>query len=824
MPATDSGPSTHRLGRYHLSDSLGGGPTGEVFRGKVYGIAGMDRDFAVKRFHPNFVTGSAAAAEVAVAAQLYGSLDHPKIAKLQELGVSGDQTFTAVEYVPGVDLAQLIDHEKLPLGAAARLVVEIGRAVGYAHRRSMTHLGLAPTNVICTDRGEIKVTDFGFLPSRLPRRPAEDVSLQARLCYLAPEQLEGAECSAATDVYQLGTMAFELMVGRKPYAGRSGVALANQILGGSVPESGLAIQFQKILSKAMARNPNDRYPDAGAFADAIEAALRSCTAEGTLDDVGRAVSEREVFLADSREAQASGTLSFPIPAPPKAGRAAALNVTTPPPLPSNPPSSLGRIKLKKKSVVVRRPAPPVIPQVPDEEIELLDSTIDVELLSDEENAPDTVPSMDAPVMEEGKRRESSGLLLGPAGTDAAAKRSQFIGGEANAHAKAHAARDTEEVTAASVDDAWDTGEVTVASVDAAWDAEEVTALSSMDALARDTEEVSAPSSMDALARDTEEVAAPLMDASKSPSGAVTATGAAVPTPPAAESPAAFPPPLEDVILTPPPLYGTPPGISIPNYLLYPGMAAVVALVAVLTFKLLAAGDPKRPGSEQNDLALVAALPVESDAAALIANTSDAAAPAANTSDAAAPLAKAADAAVLVAETADAAVLVATTADAASSEEPAVPEEPIAIPTPALSGDGLQIASNPAGAKVYLDGTLVGMTPVTLDASSDRHRLALIMPGYDLHTGEINGQGNFAFDLSEVVPPGGPAGIKVRCKEKNRYYVFVDDNAVGQLCPTERIGVFKGKHVVEIYDPITDSRRRFSAHVKETRLSLRVKVD
>ena len=72
--------------------------------------------------------------------------------------------------------------------------------------------------------------------------------------------------------------------------------------------------------------------------------------------------------------------------------------------------------------------------------------------------------------------------------------------------------------------------------------------------------------------------------------------------------------------------------------------------------------------------------------------------------------------------------------------------------------------------------------------------------------------------------GFPGGIKVRCKKTNRYYVFVDGKAVGQLCPTERIGVSRGKHVVEIYDPVTDTRREFDVDVVDTRLSVRIRVD
>jgi hypothetical protein len=162
-------------------------------------------------------------------------------------------------------------------------------------------------------------------------------------------------------------------------------------------------------------------------------------------------------------------------------------------------------------------------------------------------------------------------------------------------------------------------------------------------------------------------------------------------------------------------------------------------------------------------------------------------------------------------------------DAGRGETESTPDAAVA-PAIKKPSDKLEVGSKPSGAKVYLDGTLVGTTPVTLDASADSHRLALVLPGYALYTGDIDGNGLFNIDLNEVTPPEGPGGIKIRCKKTDRYYVFVDDKPVGQLCPSERIGVAKGKHVVEIYDPITDSRREFNVEVVDTRLSLRVKVD
>jgi hypothetical protein len=181
---------------------------------------------------------------------------------------------------------------------------------------------------------------------------------------------------------------------------------------------------------------------------------------------------------------------------------------------------------------------------------------------------------------------------------------------------------------------------------------------------------------------------------------------------------------------------------------------------------------------------------------------------------------------------DAAVDEALVIDAAEAviEEPvdAAPVEPaidaggdVAPPDPS---DKLVIRSTPPGARVYINGADEGKTPVTIAASNDRHSLALVLPGHDLYLAEVDGKGAHDAKLVAVAPPEGPGGIKVRCKADDRYYVFLDGKPTGQLCPTERLGVQKGEHTIEVYDLVSETRKTFNARVKETRVSVRVRVD
>ena len=858
--APGTGPSLQRLGRYHLSDCLGGGPTGEVFRAKVYGVAGMDREFAVKRFHTSLVADPQAAAALASAARMYGALEHPRIARLHEFGDAGAHTFTATEYVPGLDLAQLNDQGSLSLGTAARLVVQIGRAVGYAHGRGLSHLGLAPTNVICSDRGQIKVTDFGVLPPRLSSNPAGDDSLRQRLCYLAPEQIKGLRTSPATDVYQLGTLAYELMVGRRPYRSSSNADLAKQMLGMSVPETGLPRPYEKLLQRALARSPFERFPDAGAMADALEAALRSSPTPGSAADAGEAVSTRLHVLREQRDGQASGILSFPVPAPPKAPRAEVLaqvaatpSAQTIPPIPSGRPPS----------------AAETVPYLEDLETETPIGDFRDEAPTLAGGSSDQVPTLVRPDVGDDELSVDANMELGPAGTDPSVAPQDLLGGVASAYTPPDEA--PTRIQAEPRQETQDDAETVVRDDIVTQEDEYSLVLGDSGPRQRRLESTlgelepsgvyDAPPSAEEPQSVINRQAAPGIPSvpAMPPIPAIPPVPAIASTPeipvpgPAGSDFSSIPVPYahspnenselivvdsggpQSVPVPPPPTVDSgigsrahrmpaellPPGQSHPakpdsgKSMLLPAIlgGAALAVGAFFGYQYLTADSAPseqtaKVVAHDGGLVIPAAHPpttaMASDAATAVAAT-------------------VADAAAMVAATTqDAASALAAPPDAATALAVIEPDEPD-DPEPGAS-ERLRIHTVPAGAKVYLDGTMVGTTPVDLDASTDQHRLALLLPGHDLYTSDIQGTGQLNIELAEVTPPGGPAGIKVRCKNKNRYYVFVDGDPVGQLCPSERIGVSKGPHVVEIYDPLTDSRKAFNVNVVDTRLSVRLKVD
>ena len=286
--------ATERVGRYQLLEPIGGGPNGAVSRAKVFGVAGFERQFAIKRFSSELTASASAAQALSAAARSYGSLEHPRIARMSEFGVAQGQTFTAVEMVPGLDAMRLIAESKLggsglAVGGALALISQAARAVGYAHGRGLSHLGLSPTNIIVTADGDVKVTDFGILSATITARPVDTPRLAQRIGYLAPEQLAGETTSAATDVFVLGVIAYELVTSQRAFYGDTPHALAQAILAGPPTEPPLPRPIVRVLGRCLARSQFERFPDARAFADALDAALRVAPVPGTRKDIGAQV-------------------------------------------------------------------------------------------------------------------------------------------------------------------------------------------------------------------------------------------------------------------------------------------------------------------------------------------------------------------------------------------------------------------------------------------------------------------------------------------------------------------------------------------------------
>jgi Tfp pilus assembly protein PilV len=217
-----------------------------------------------------------------------------------------------------------------------------------------------------------------------------------------------------------------------------------------------------------------------------------------------------------------------------------------------------------------------------------------------------------------------------------------------------------------------------------------------------------------------------------------------------------------------------------------------------------------------------------------------------------PIAATRDAAVALAAKPDAAATVAAKPDAATQVAAVVPDAAAAVPADAAveidatelaavspdaavatkavatkASDQLEVTSTPAGARVFVDGSDIGKTPVKTPGSADRHTLAVLLPGHDLYIAEVDGAGVYNITLEPVKFPKSGPGIKIeKCKQKNRYYIYLDGKPSGQTCPTEKriIASGLGSHTVEVYDIVTETKKKYEVDIEDARLSTRVRIE
>jgi serine/threonine protein kinase len=217
-------------------------------------------------------------------AQILGKLNHSGIATIYESGTADDNRtpFVAMELVSGVPIHHFCRQRDLTVEQRVSLLIQVARAVAYAHSIGIVHRDLKPGNILVTEDGEAKVLDFGIaMDLQLDERTVitQTGQLLGTLQYMAPEQVDQTTCesSTRTDVYALGLIAFELLTGTSVHSGRdsSMYELVRSIRDDepatlSTFDRALRGDLETIVSKALAREPQRRYPDASALADDLD--------------------------------------------------------------------------------------------------------------------------------------------------------------------------------------------------------------------------------------------------------------------------------------------------------------------------------------------------------------------------------------------------------------------------------------------------------------------------------------------------------------------------------------------------------------------------
>ena len=268
-----------RLGPYEIADQLGAGGMGEVYRATD---TRLDRTVAIKVLPEHLATDPQRRERFEREAKAVSSLNHPHICTLHDIGEQDGTHYLVMELVEGDTLQQRLEKGRLPLDQALEYAIQIADALDKAHRQGVVHRDLKPGNIMITKSGT-KLLDFGLAKlkgeagevSPLSQMPTQDPSapltaegtIIGTLQYMAPEQLEGKEADARTDLFAFGAVVYEMVTGKKAFEGASQASLVGAIMN-SQPQSMSALEamtppaFDYLVRTALAKDPDDRWQTA----------------------------------------------------------------------------------------------------------------------------------------------------------------------------------------------------------------------------------------------------------------------------------------------------------------------------------------------------------------------------------------------------------------------------------------------------------------------------------------------------------------------------------------------------------------------------------
>ena len=266
-------PAGSTFGPYRILGPLGRGAMAFVYRAHD---PALERDVALKLLPAEFLHEREFAERFRQEARIAGRLEHPHIVPVHAFGIEKGGPWMAMRLVPGGSLAERLRRGPLAPRLAAALLRDVASALDYAHERGIVHRDVKPANVLLDGAGRGYLADFGI--ARILEGSAITSAsgmVQGTPAYMAPEQATGHKVDRFADVYSLGVVAFECLTGRVPYRGTSPVAILMKHIHEPVPEASpaeAAPAIAAVLRRCLAKSPADRWPSAGAFAAALEAA------------------------------------------------------------------------------------------------------------------------------------------------------------------------------------------------------------------------------------------------------------------------------------------------------------------------------------------------------------------------------------------------------------------------------------------------------------------------------------------------------------------------------------------------------------------------
>ena len=285
------------IGRYALIESIGTGGMAEVFRARGAGLGRAEREVAVKMVHAHLASDPEMLELFHREAQVASTLGHPNLVTVLESGMQEGRGYLVMEYVDGVDLRRLMQRvwaagRPVPVGVTVAIAAAICAGLHHAHERTdeqghslqIVHRDVSPSNVLVSRDGAVKVSDFGVAKAMASWSAVHSAhgTIRGKLGYMAPEQARAGQVDRRADVFATGSVLFEMLAGHRPVQGDNEVEMLHELVYGQIPvvqrsRPDCPPSLADIVARALARDPDERWPTAQAMQQALE---RCALAEG----------------------------------------------------------------------------------------------------------------------------------------------------------------------------------------------------------------------------------------------------------------------------------------------------------------------------------------------------------------------------------------------------------------------------------------------------------------------------------------------------------------------------------------------------------------
>ena len=271
-----------QLGNYRVLEELGRGGFSIVYRAEN---VLLKKIVALKLMLPALFADPQSIQRFIQEARTVARLNHPHITRVFDLDEDQGRLFMAVEYMAGGDLHQwLKTHGNLGFRQIAGLIADIAEALDYAHNQDVVHGDVKPANILLTEDGVAKLSDFGLLKAVESSGVTSADLTRGTPYYISPEQAEGGPATARSDQYALGVVAYELLTGRVPFEGETPITIYLKHVREAPAPAGqlnplVTPQLEAVLTRALEKDPAKRYPDCSSFGRALREAIAATEAE-----------------------------------------------------------------------------------------------------------------------------------------------------------------------------------------------------------------------------------------------------------------------------------------------------------------------------------------------------------------------------------------------------------------------------------------------------------------------------------------------------------------------------------------------------------------